>query len=167
MDEKFSLCPTRFKLSFSASPSNPVSFKGLLTDWALISGVHHKIDYAKDLKAALMQYLSLLPDNSDKRLFEISLSTLDRLVSNLPKDVSLPRKCSSPVDNGLSQLFPKVEAAGKLRIFALVDSITQTFMDPLHQVLFNFLRKVPNDGTFNQEASIDRSKEKSMISGKA
>jgi len=160
-----SLCPDKFKLSHSASPSNSVSFKGLLTDWALLSG--NSVSYGKDLKAALMQYLSLLPENQNKRLFELSLSTLDRLVSNMPSDVSLPSKCGAPINNGLSQLFPKVEAAGKIRIFALVDSITQTFMDPLHKILFSFLRKLPNDGTFDQEASINRSKEKALKAGKA
>jgi len=70
-------------------------------------------------------------------------------------------------NNGLSQLFPKVEAAGKIRIFALVDSITQTFMDPLHKVLFEFLREIPNDGTFDQEASVNRCKQKVLSSGKA
>jgi hypothetical protein len=164
-DAHLKLCPEKFKLSHSASPSNSVSFKGLLTDWALLSG--NSVSYAKDLKIALMQYLSLLPETQNKRLFELSLSTLDRLVSQSPEDISFPRKCGAPMNNGLSQLFPKVEAAGKIRIFALVDSITQTFMDPLHKILFNFLRKLPNDGTFDQEASINRSKEKALKAGKA
>lgn len=97
----------------------------------------------------------------------MSLNTLDRLVRTLPSDVKLSMKCSAPKNNGLSQLFPKIEAAGKVRVFALVDSITQTFMSPLHDILFSFLRKLPNDGTFDQEASVKRSIEKASISGKA
>lgn len=61
----------------------------------------------------------------------------------------------------------KEEAAGKLRIFAIVDSITQNLLSPLHQFMFSVLKAMPNDGTFDQEASIKRSQEKSVLSGKA
>lgn len=58
----------------------------------------------------------------------------------------------------------KEEAAGKLRIFAIVDSITQNLLSPLHQFMFSVLKKIPNDGTFDQEASIKRSQEKAVKS---
>lgn len=44
----------------------------------------------------------------------------------------------------------KEEAAGKVRVFALVDVITQWLLAPLHKYLFSILRNVPMDGTFNQ-----------------
>lgn len=59
----------------------------------------------------------------------------------------------------------KEEAAGKLRIFAIVDSITQSLLSPLHDFMFSVLKLIPNDGTFDQEASIRRSQEKSIIAG--
>jgi len=61
---------------------------------------------------------------------------------------------------GLSQFAIKEEAAGKMRVFALVDSITQSLLRPLHDLLFEYLRNIPNDGTFDQEASVVRSAEK-------
>nr|WAY16626.1 putative RNA-dependent RNA polymerase [Binucleate Rhizoctonia mitovirus 13] len=68
---------------------------------------------------------------------------------------------------GVSQFAIKEEAAGKIRLFALMDSITQSVMSPLHDYMFSILRKIPNDGTFDQEASIARSQEKSVKAGMA
>lgn len=50
----------------------------------------------------------------------------------------------------------KEEAAGKLRVFAMVDSITQMALQPLHDFLFTILKSIPNDGTFNQTSCIAR-----------
>lgn len=44
----------------------------------------------------------------------------------------------------------KQEAAGKVRIFAMVDPFTQWVLKPLHKRIFSFLRKIPMDGTFDQ-----------------
>lgn len=59
----------------------------------------------------------------------------------------------------------KEEAAGKLRVFALVDAITQSTLAPLHEALFSLLRLIPNDGTFNQVASIKRCSDKAIKYG--
>jgi hypothetical protein len=53
----------------------------------------------------------------------------------------------------LGRLAFKEEAAGKLRVFAMVDVITQSLLKPLHDYLFHLFRKFPNDGTHNQEAA--------------
>jgi len=42
------------------------------------------------------------------------------------------------------------EEPGKIRVFAMMNIITQTLMYPLHQWIFRHLRILPNDGTFNQ-----------------
>lgn len=65
----------------------------------------------------------------------------------------------------MGQLAFKEEAAGKLRAFALVDVWTQSLLEPLHSSLFSLLKIVPNDGTFDQDASVNRSSAKSMKSG--
>jgi hypothetical protein len=44
----------------------------------------------------------------------------------------------------------KQEAAGKMRVFAMVDPITQWALQPLHKFLFKLLKKIPMDGTFDQ-----------------
>lgn len=59
------------------------------------------------------------------------------------------------------------EAAGKLRIIAIVDSWTQSLFRPLHDQLFELLRLLPNDGTFDQDKAFSRCLEKSIQSGKS
>jgi len=66
---------------------------------------------------------------------------------------------------GIGQLAFKEEAAGKLRAFALVDIWTQSLFKPLHEALFDLLRIIPNDGTFNQDLSVKRSAGKAERSG--
>jgi len=44
----------------------------------------------------------------------------------------------------------KDEPAGKVRVFAMVDPITQWVLNPLHKAIFSILRDIPMDGTFNQ-----------------
>lgn len=59
----------------------------------------------------------------------------------------------------------KEEAAGKLRLFALVDNLTQSILRPLHDALFDLLKLIPNDGTFNQDESVKRSADKAAKYG--
>lgn len=57
------------------------------------------------------------------------------------------------VDVKIGKLSKKLEAAGKIRVFAMVDVWTQSLLKPLHLALFSFLKSLPNDGTFDQNAS--------------
>lgn len=54
----------------------------------------------------------------------------------------------------LGKLGLKDEPAGKIRVFAMVDPFTQWVMKPLHDFLFGILRKIPQDGTFDQLAPV-------------
>jgi len=65
----------------------------------------------------------------------------------------------------IGQLSFKKEAAGKLRVFALVDGWTQSVLDPLHQSLFRLLKSFPNDGTFDQDMSFKRAQLKASKFG--
>jgi len=38
----------------------------------------------------------------------------------------------------------------------MVDAWSQSALKPLHEYLFGILRQLPNDGTFDQEASVRR-----------
>lgn len=67
----------------------------------------------------------------------------------------------------VGQLSFKEEASGKLRIFAIVDNWTQSAFQPLHDALFQLLKSLPNDGTFDQDASVTRSGYKSKAYGHA
>jgi hypothetical protein len=48
------------------------------------------------------------------------------------------------------------EEPGKIRVFAMVNILTQTLMAPLHKWIFLRLRMLPTDGTFNQLAPVER-----------
>lgn len=48
------------------------------------------------------------------------------------------------------------EEPGKLRVFAMVDSITQWVLYPLHKALFKILGVIPQDGTFDQLKPVNK-----------
>jgi len=54
----------------------------------------------------------------------------------------------------LGKLAKKEEAAGKVRIFAIVDYWTQYCLKPVHDWMFSILRLLPTDATFNQDGSL-------------
>lgn len=55
----------------------------------------------------------------------------------------------------LGKLSLKAEAAGKIRVFAIVDVWTQSVLKPLHATIYSILRQIPQDGTFNQAGPLD------------
>jgi hypothetical protein len=57
---------------------------------------------------------------------------------------------------GIGKLSTKIEAAGKVRVFAIPDYWTQTLLRPLHKALFTVLRELPTDCTFDQVDGVDR-----------
>nr|UYL95344.1 MAG: RNA-dependent RNA polymerase [Tianjin Mitov tick virus 1] len=61
-----------------------------------------------------------------------------------------------PIHHHLGKLSAKIESAGKIRIFAMVDPWTQWALKPLHKFIFKVLRKVPMDGTFDQLKPLKR-----------
>lgn len=58
-------------------------------------------------------------------------------------------------DSFLGRLAFKVEPAGKIRVFAMVDCFTQWLLAPLHKGIFNFLRKIPEDATHDQSMTLE------------
>jgi hypothetical protein len=66
---------------------------------------------------------------------------------------------------GMGQLSIKEEAAGKVRVFALVDIWTQSVLNPIHKFLFSILKSLPNDATFDQEGAVKRCFQKSKEYG--
>jgi len=64
---------------------------------------------------------------------------------------------------GTGRLSLKYEAAGKVRVFAIVDIFTQSALQPLHDYLFNLLAKVDSDATFDQEGSVKAFAEKHRL----
>lgn len=101
----------------------------------------------------------MLPEN--KALFSSLLNILDLtcnvklqyLLDWFQSPYSPGRKAlemSTPTSPYLGRLAIKEEAAGKVRLFAMVDPLTQWALKPLHKKLFSVLKRLPMDGTFNQ-----------------
>jgi len=96
---------------------------------------------------SLLDYLRMTGNQSFIRFLEIGFSIKD-WPSELLQLVN--RK------GNLGGLGLKPEPAGKVRVFALVDCITQWVLDPLHKRLFSILRNIPQDGTFDQIKPLER-----------
>jgi hypothetical protein len=64
----------------------------------------------------------------------------------------LPTGKLKPLLTGKLAALP--EAAGKVRIIAIVDAWTQTYLSPLHDFFFSILKKIPTDATFDQQGAV-------------
>jgi len=86
-------------------------------------------------------------------VFDISLEKeLGQVLRYLPKVT--PDLLGDPI---LGKLGLKQEAAGKMRVFAMVDPISQWVLYPIHRFIFdNILKKIPMDGTFDQTKPLFR-----------
>jgi len=109
----------------------------------------------------LLSYCNLLGYGRLQRYLEGFRESL-----SFPKNFPLGILALQRTDN-IGRLSVKVEPAGKLRVFAMVDVWTQSILKPLHDSLFALLSQLPNDGTFDQQASVKRSMQKSVAAGKS
>jgi hypothetical protein len=96
---------------------------------------------------------------------------LDRDVMHVPEEQAIPNLDHSVVGLegpsvwGLGSIAVK-EEPGKLRMFAMVDSITQALLYPLHSYIFvKVLKKIPQDGTHNQHAPVKKLAERMKANG--
>nr|CEZ26302.1 RNA dependent RNA polymerase [Botrytis cinerea mitovirus 3] len=157
--KKSNLAPTKVRLLRSSSSSNNVSWHGIITDsW--------NISNSKEMSDNVSNYLKSIKGLGWNTMwFNSKLNEMIELGDRLNNINSLKTKKS--LSGQFGQFSLKEEAAGKLRIFAIVDSITQSLLSPLHDFMFDLLKKIPNDGTFDQDLSVKRSQIKSATAGKA
>lgn len=118
----------------TAGPNHPVSMLGIWKDimaWSK-SGLY------QDFRT----YCSLVPGGKD------FLSLIDRELEYLNQ---------SKLDFSkliLGRLSEKEEAAGKIRVFAITDVLTQSIFRPLSDGIFSILKSLPMDGTFDQNRPV-------------
>jgi len=118
-----------------------------LREWLQLSGdrlISRLLDFAKK-SVDFLQHADLWDHEFDIPCWrpEMKDGTLSQYPRNLPG-------FGGTFD--LGKLGFKVEPAGKIRVFAMVDAITQMIMAPVHKLLFHILGKIPTDGTFDQLA---------------
>jgi hypothetical protein len=153
------IAPSTVKFIQSSSPSNSIAWHGLLLDAYLIN--------KSQVSEAFHEYIRLVKADTFGEKFSEALSLIDRMSKKTTLDPTLFLSSKNSWEGGVGQLAFKEEAAGKLRAFALVDVWTQSLLHPLHQALFDLLRLIPNDATFDQDASVARSVDKATRSGAA
>lgn len=178
---QMSLTPKGFILSRAASPSSKVSALGILTDVFLLNkfqpelwqellyylyAVNPKVtQFVKDLQTAY-DLITRVVEFNGKELTGVKTGNKYVQHDHLQlKSALRTHGMNGEIGEGLGQFAIKEEAAGKVRLFALLDSVSQSVLAPLHDLLFALLRQVPNDGTFDQEASIARSQAKAIFAG--
>lgn len=105
-----------------------------------------------DLYPSLKEWLDIVDDRAITRILFVAKRVEDFIQKQLAAGVDYNRFKYPGFGRpkGLGKLGYKVEPAGKIRVFAMVDSLTQCVMKPLHDLLFSILRKIETDGTFNQ-----------------
>lgn len=129
-----------------STPSNALylstSFIGLV--WAGLAWLA-----SPQLLTILRDWIALTKNTTFSNWFEEWLSFVPSFLS--PEAKAFVDKGGI---NELGKLGLKDEPAGKIRVFAMVDPFTQWLMKPLHDFLFSILRKIPQDGTFDQLAPV-------------
>jgi len=80
----------------------------------------------------------------------------EKFADSLESEAAILDGVEPKMDLILGKLSIKLEAAGKARVFAITDALTQSVMKPLSDAIFKLLRTLPMDGTFNQSAPLDR-----------
>jgi len=71
-----------------------------------------------------------------------------------PRNLKLRQSFSAKPLRDLGRLAVLYEPAGKTRVIALCDVLTQWALKPLHDLIFHILSRIPQDGTFDQERPI-------------
>lgn len=103
------------------------------------------VAYIKKLAEAHL----LIPEKVPQSVLNTYNGIPDPLVS--PEDLARPGFLPLKKKNfNLGKLGTKIEPAGKVRVFALVDLFTQLTLYPLHILVQDILRGIPQDGTFDQ-----------------
>lgn len=100
---------------------------------------------------AIWDYIELTKSTNIARL----LGNLDYFITKFnikPKVSNFP----------IGKLAFKEEAAGKLRVFAMVDVITQSLLEPLHLQLFELFKRLPNDCTHDQDKGVAYARDLSL-----
>jgi len=159
---------------WKASSTSKVSWHGMLSDLVLLNSDtstyrgRRLITYIYDLIQQTNPELDYLFDSAMRTLglwspYYSYRNPLDRDIREKMMEDSFAKRLFKP----LGKLAPKEEAAGKLRIFALVDVWSQSALKPIHEFFFEILKGLPNDGTFDQTAAVTRGAEKGKMSGEA
>jgi hypothetical protein len=141
---------------------SPTSIGSVLSDvraWLDAKGDGSMVPHT--LYPFLQEWLTLVEDTVVTRLFDLGrkvILQLERLFGGAKPLDSLGATHGAGAfpgfgrTQGLGKLGYKVEPAGKIRIFAMMEYVSQIVFLPVHEALFKVLGSIPQDGTFDQVA---------------
>jgi len=69
---------------------------------------------------------------------------------------AVPLLMIGKIPGRLGKLATLFEARGKVRVVAITDWWTQVLLKPLHSAIFDILKTIPQDGTFDQLGPVHR-----------
>jgi hypothetical protein len=137
----------------TSSPTHVVSWLGVIQDLVCLTnlGLYRHLHACA---AKLFHPNGLLLGMEVVKNYISAMGLVGRNVVDLRKD--RVKSEMSIEKTHVGQLALKEEAAGKVRVFAMVDVWTQSILKPMHDHLFSILKQIPNDGTFDQRAAVRR-----------
>jgi hypothetical protein len=103
----------------------------------------------KDRPELHMSLLNLSQEMHSQHIMHSPIWSVASLAFSLPWCKPLGIQGKGPSQGNAGKLSVRHEP-GKERVFAMVDSFTQSILRPLHDFLFGILRLIPEDGTFSQ-----------------
>lgn len=130
----------KFFQILSASPNDSVAIETVIED--ALAFLYHR-DYA----LAFIKYL----------LFNRSYFVLANFLTIIA--LAWPLVVFGPLKNSLKaigRIGTVKTVAGKTRVIGITNFWVQTALRPVHDAIFNILRRLPTDGTFDQRAVVDR-----------
>lgn len=163
-----SLSASNIVHSLSAGPNCPVAFQSILTDAVGLAKYPEVYEpfrkYSLLTKSSLIFKLDSVIEWLYTKIESSGTAFLKKPLERVLPEFELKGTIEENRFNAicLGKLSFKEEAAGKLRIFAIADIWTQSLFKPLHEALFTFLKRLPNDGTFDQDASFERCLKKAV-----
>jgi len=164
-------------IAVTAGPNHSVSLVSLTIDtlywvsrgWKLSPLVSYldaigATDFKTRIESYAVEMLKFVLDDEWKEAWKLS-SDFGDSVSLSPEKLAhyFPdcSKLSGPKGHQVKTIHPSggklsliKEAAGKVRVIAIPDGLTQSVLKPLHNAFFDLLKLLPSDATFDQQGSL-------------
>nr|UPW42071.1 MAG: putative RNA dependent RNA polymerase [Xinjiang mito-like virus 69] len=142
----------------TASPSSKVSWTGFIADYIALT----EFEEFKSLYSSFMLYIQRTGSSGLLNAWRETGKLREMVEKHRYGDPTHLKAYESVPAMG--ELSFKVEPAGKLRVFAMVDVWTQSLLKPLHDRLYDLFKSLPNDGTWDQAGAFKRLSAKASIS---
>jgi hypothetical protein len=144
-------------------------------NWLLTSGPVGKVSYKEIFtnlfslshNETLLRDILLYLDMTKSFAFKHRLLRMGVICKEMVRSITVRRRLDFlhkneqqlalfDVSHPIGRLSFKEEANGKVRVFAIIDVITQSLLTPLHKILFKVCSVLPTDSLFDQNLAFER-----------